>query len=171
LPAGAEVLAGPTSLHRVVYRLGDRVVKLLKPNVYSDLVREMLRVAAPHPDLFEPFEFFDCPESRIPNPESHPCCRRIEQRFLGYRDPTDAAFEQLVQAIRHRGIGVSDVVPKNVRGAELGSLRVIDFSVFCQPQITAMPRGVHRSKKGRSIKICDATVEELQKLGKLIKWN
>lgn len=150
IPKGAEVLARATGKCRVVYRLGDRVVKVLKERVTPDYVRSHQAFAVEHPDICEPFEY---------DLGSH----ELYQRFLGYDPPSAQELRAIKRTILHRGLSVDDVMPANIRGGKL-----IDFDLVFFAAVPIKPRGVHR--RGRVVSINSATEEELRALGPLIKW-
>ncbi|RIK81898.1 MAG: hypothetical protein DCC68_07535 [Planctomycetota bacterium] len=150
IPEGAEVLARATGKCRVVYRLGDRVVKVLKERVTPDYVRSHQAFAAEQSDICEPFEY---------DLGAH----ELHQRFMGYDPPSAQELLAIKQTILHRGLSVDDVMPANVRGGKL-----IDFDLMFFAAVPVTPRGVHR--RGRVVTTNSATVEELRALGPLIKW-
>jgi hypothetical protein len=150
IPEGAEVLARSTGKCRVVYRLGDRVVKVLKERVTPDYVRSHQAFAAVHADICEPFDYDLGPHD-------------LRQRFLGYDPPSAQELLTIKQTILHRGLSVDDVTPANIRGGKL-----IDFDLMHFAAVPIKPRGVHR--RGRVVSINSATEEELRSLGPLIKW-
>ena len=150
IPKGAEVLARATGKCRVVYRTGERVVKVLKERVTPDYVRSHQVFAAEHADICEPFEY---------DLSSH----ELHQGFMGYDPPSAQELLAIKQAILHRGLSVDDVVPANIRGGKL-----IDFDLMFFAAMPIKPRGVHR--RGRVLSTNSATEDELRALGPLIKW-
>lgn len=150
IPKGAEVLARATGKCRVVYRFGDRVVKVLKERITPDYVRSHQALAAEHSDVCEPFEYdFDTHE--------------LHQKFMGYDPPSAQELLAIKQMVLHRGLSVDDMTPANIRGGKL-----IDFDLMHFAAVPIKPRGVHR--RGRVVSINSATEEELRALGPLIKW-
>jgi hypothetical protein len=150
IPAGAEVLARATGRCRVVYRVGDRVVKVLKERVTPDYVRSHQAFAVEYEDICEPFEY---------DLRAH----ELHQRFMGYGPPSAQELLAIKQTILHRALSIDDVTPANIRGGKL-----IDFELMFFAALPIKPRGVHR--RGRVVLINSATDEELRSLGPLIKW-
>jgi hypothetical protein len=150
IPKGAEVLARSTGKCRVVYRLDDRVVKVLKERVTPDYVRSHQEFAADHSDICEPFEY-------------DLSANELHQRFMGYDWPSAQELLAIKQRILHRGLSLDDVTPANIRGGKL-----IDFDLMFFAAVPITPRGVHR--RGKVVSINSATEEELQALGPLIRW-
>jgi hypothetical protein len=150
IPKGAKVLARATGKCRVVYRLGDCVVKVLKERVTPDYIRSHQAFAAEHADICEPFDY---------NLGSH----ELYQRFMGYDPPSDQDRLAIKQTILHRGLSVDDVTSANIRGGKL-----IDFDLVFFAAVPIKPRGVHRRR--RVVSINSATEDELRALGPLIKW-
>jgi hypothetical protein len=151
IPKGAEVLSRSTGKCRVVYRLGDHVVKVLKERVTPDYVRSHQVFVAEHLDICEPFEYdFGAHE--------------LQQRFMGYDPPSAQELLTIKQTILHRGLSVDDVTPANIRGGKL-----IDFDLVFFAAVPVKPRGVYR--RGNLVSINSATEEELRALGPLINWT
>ncbi|RIK82879.1 MAG: hypothetical protein DCC68_05025 [Planctomycetota bacterium] len=150
IPKGAEVLARATGKCRVVYRVDDFVVKVLKERVTPDYVRSHRAFAAEHADICEPFEY---------DFNSH----QLHQRFMGYDPPSAQELLAIKQTILHRSLSVDDVTPSNIRGGKL-----IDFDLMYFAALPIKPRGVHR--RGKFVSINSATEGELRALGQLIKW-
>jgi hypothetical protein len=150
IPKGAEVLARATGKCRVVYRLDDHVVKVLKERVTPDYVRSHQAFAAEHSDICEPFDY---------DLGAH----ELHQRFMGYDPPSAQELLAINQTILHRGLSADDVTPANIRGGKL-----IDFDLVFFATVPIKPRGVHR--RGKFVSINSATEEELRALGPLVKW-
>jgi hypothetical protein len=150
IPKSAEVLARATGKCRVVYRLGERVVKVLKERVTPDYVKLHQAFAAEHADICEPFEY---------DLGAH----ELHQKFMGYDPPSAQELLAIKETLLHRGLSVDDVTPANIRGGKL-----IDFDLMYFAALPLKPRGVHR--RGRVVSINSATEDELRALGRLIKW-
>jgi hypothetical protein len=150
IPEGAEVLARATGKCRAVFRLGERVVKVLKERVTPDYVRSHQAFAAENSDICEPFEY---------DLGSH----ELHQRFMGYAPPSAQELLAIKETILHRSLSIDDVTPANIRGGKL-----IDFDLMHFAVLPIKSRGVYR--RGRVVMINSATEEELRTLGPLIKW-
>jgi hypothetical protein len=150
IPEGAEVLTRATGKCRVVYRLDDRVIKVLKERITPDYIRSHQTFAAEHADICEPFEY---------DLDAH----ELHQRFMGYDPPSARQLLAIKDTILHCSLAVDDVTIANIRGGKL-----IDFDLMHFAAVPTKPRGVHR--RGKVVSINSATEEELRALGPLIKW-
>lgn len=150
IPDGAEVLARGTTTYRVVYRVGDYVVKVVKERIGREWIESRARLAAAHSDILEPFAY---------DLQTH----SVRQRYLSI--PGTAADVARIKAeISRRNLSIGDVQPHNIRDGKL-----IDFDEVRPVGGPPLPRGVHR--RGKVITIRDATIEELHaaNLGNLIR--
>lgn len=150
IPGDAVILSRNSNEHKIVYRTGETVTKMLRPNTDAKEFSKKQALAAAYPEIFVPFEFDN--KKKV-----------VHQPFRGNAPGTPADVKELKRLIQRAGLFIGDVIEENIRGG-----RLIDFTIMSEDVANPIPRGIQRI--GKTVKMNSLTVEEAKSLGKLLRW-